>query len=414
MSNRKPKAKLEEPAPTPSPTPLAPPASTPTAAPTLATPAAAASTPLSFLRSIPSADAVPHHLVFTTLALLLASGLIARRLHSKNRYRASAGTSKGVKKRKQDVVKSILLAQGQDEALNAGKTRSRSSSTTTPTTTAIPLNLLPSPACITSTSAAIWSNLERIGAVLNPSKNGPSRTASRGGASRKESATQTTPEITKVGKEVGNTAKDGGASLKKGKNKKGKGVAATPIPTTSKGSSSDMSRASSKQGLPEDGAEPSKREHNLEEPRHEPEPSPPGSDETASALTEIPDPRSEHPSPSTPNPSKRLPRLSSPDPPTLVTATASVQTSPRLLPYRPRSPSPTRHPRSSDALLTHSTPASLRPKTMPLAFDLHASFQATPSPCEPDDDEAPSTSTSPSLSSSPSHSPSLSASASSG
>ncbi|GAA5976200.1 hypothetical protein JCM5350_001379 [Sporobolomyces pararoseus] len=412
MAPRRPRTPMIAPTPTSSSnnnnSPPRPSPTSSTALPTLQTTPPATATPLSFLRSVVSAETVPHHLVLTTLALLLASGLIVRRLHNKNRYRAPPPTPKGIKKRKQDVVKSILIAQSQEEGSNVASTSSPSkarprSGSTTPT---VPHNtsnstLLPSSACVVSTSAAIWNNLEKVGAALLSST---SRSTNQKNAREESSSNvhaQTVSETPKAGKEPVSLSKDG---VRKGKNKKGKGVAAgSTTPTNTKVSSSDMSRASSKQGMKEEKGGIRKTDQGVQVSQVDVESSSTGrSDQTT-------------PTTITQNPPRPVPPSSS-DPPIIPTkTTVAVQTSPRLLPCRPHSPPP---PASSPLLtavapIETSSPAPIRPIAVPISFDLHASFQATPSPSSITVKEE-SRSTSPSLSSTPSRSPSISPSVSSG
>ncbi|GAA5948249.1 hypothetical protein JCM3765_001334 [Sporobolomyces pararoseus] len=401
-------------APTPTSSPSSssnsPPRASPTsstALPTLQTTPAATPTPLSFLRSIVSAETVPHHLVFTTLALLLASGLIVRRLHNKNRYRAPPPTPKGIKKRKQDVVKSILIAQSQEEGSNVASTSSSSkprprSGSTTPTTPSFtsPSTLLPSSACIVSTSAAIWNNLEKVGAaLLSSASRSTNQKITREEVSQSAHA-QTGPEVSKVGKEPVISGKDG---ARKGKSKKGKGVAAgSTTLINAKGSSSDMSRASSKQGLKDEGVGTRKIDQGVQVSQFDVD------------SKSIERPHQTTPTTTKHNPSHSVPPSSS-DPPRPPTKTsASVQTSPRLLPYRPHSPSSSSSPLSAAVPpIETSSPAPIRPIAVPISFDLHASFQATP-PSSSITTKEESRSTSPSLSSTPSRSPSISPSVSSG
>ncbi|GAA5900888.1 uncharacterized protein JCM6883_004686 [Sporobolomyces salmoneus] len=391
-------------------TPLRPSGTTTGALPTNTSTLNATATPLSFLRSIASVDTIPHHLVFTTLALLLASGLIVRRLHNRNRYRTPPITQKGIKKRKQDVVKSILIAQGQEEGSNLSKSRAQSGSTTPTTSSSFSFALLPSSSCIVSTSAAIWNNLEKIGAALTSNS---SRSTTRHNVKKVESSTQTTISESsgRTGKETSN-GKEGGTNAKKGKNKKGKGVVAgSTTPVVGKGSSSDMSRTSSKQGAEEGagGGEIVKIDQGVQVTQLEVEPDPLATDDTTPTST------SSFSIAKTGSDETTTPSSSKPLLPTK--ATVSVQTSPRLLPYRPRthSPSSSPSPALSNPTSAISSPAPTRPIAVPLSFDLHASFQSTPSsaPIPPTlQDDSPSGS--PSLSSTPSRSPSISPSVSSG
>ncbi|GAA5942929.1 uncharacterized protein JCM15063_006161 [Sporobolomyces koalae] len=348
--------------------------------PTATTVAVAATTsPVSYLRSI-SADAIPHHLLFTGLALLLASGYIAKRLHSnKNRYRANPTPVKGAKKRKEIVVKSILLAQSHDKADDAS-----ASSRPNPRDTAKSSNaLLPSTACLTSTSAAIWDNLEKIGAVLSSTSRGLGLSSRPGNpaSQRTESPARDGARNETVAKDAFSSAKVE-ASGKKVKGNKGKKAAVIP-PLKPNGTES----ASQKRGAKGDEIEQD------------------DADETtptsvqASVRTR-----------SAANPSRPLPPSSS-DPP-VATASASVQTSPRLLPYRSRTPSPPAlsPDRRADCPERIASPIPIRAAAIHLPFDLHASFQAKPSPVHDED----LLSTSPSMSPTPSRSPSLSASVSSG
>lgn len=400
MAPRRPRAPVVASSPTPTTPAARQPGSTTASVSPPAPTLAATATPVSFLRTLVSADTIPHHLVFTTLALLLASGLIVRRMYSKNRYRAPPSTSRGVKKRKQDVVKSILIAQGQDDGTSAGKSRSRSGSTIFRESYAA---LMPSASCIASTSAAIWSNLEKIGSTFVPSRAVGSSTAQpqdkKAETISQLSSDASTPPIR-------DASKEGGASAKRGKNKKGKAVAAgsaTPLGAGKGGSndiSRDMSRASSKQGE-ESGLEVIKVDQGIQVSR---------SDVELSSLDRMPTPSKHIPTraaeldanalSATPHASSLGGNSRAP------TVTASVQTSPRLLPYRTRSRSPSPSPPRP----TVSSAPPSRPIAVPLTFDLHASFQATPPSALPET----SRSASPSLSSTPSRSPSNSPSVSSG
>lgn len=414
---------MEATPPTP-PSRLAPPPSPPSATPTTtaSTTPAATNTPYTFLRSISTDSSIPHHLVFTGLALLLASGFIVRRLHSKNRYRTPPPTIKGIKKRKQDVVKSILIAQGQEkseEGLNVGgiKSRSRGNSLgtgTEPKST----NLLPSAACITSTSAAILQGFEKISSALSSNTSSISKpsTPTLHRSTSPDSPTREMPGDLRI---VGDTANGGkrDEGMKKGKNKKGK---AAVVPTeTRKGttSSSDMSRTSSRGLTKEMGRESGAKVSagttdtgvQVSQVDLEGEGNFRYQEETTPTSTTGFDLQTTDQPPSSTNPPRPLPPSSS-DPPT--TSTVSVQTSPHLLPYRDRTPIST--PPRLHSPPPISSPAPTRPAAVPLPFDLHASFQATPSSSTPTAEKDYPLSLSPTLSLTPSRSPSSSPSVSSG
>ncbi|GAA6060328.1 hypothetical protein JCM10212_000425 [Sporobolomyces blumeae] len=411
---------MAAPPPTPpTPLPLArpPPPAAPPALPT-ATATSASSAPLAFLSGSGSAQS---QLALTGLALLIAGGLIVRTLQqSKGRTRSSQPATKANKKRKQDVVKSILIAQGagkassgtEDGASGSGaKARSRSGSLNGATERRPP-TLLPSPACITSTSAAFFSGLEKLGGAL-ASTAIASRTALRSPSSTPTgSATTSRPSTGEMPGDlrIGDDAERDDGSTRKSKGRKGK-AAATSTGGGSKGA--ETSRNMSKRTMTKDVAlacdlawSAGRAEAGVQV-SHLDDPAPlEGGGSSETTLTPISRQGSSQ-SPAT-QPKPKLPSPpSSSDPP--ATASACVQTSPRLLAFVDQALplSPPRRPRSPPAI---SAPTPTRPSTLPLPFNLHASFQSTP-PVQPLDYAAPS---SPPLSPTPSRSPSIAASVSSG
>ncbi|GAA5992224.1 hypothetical protein JCM10908_001827 [Rhodotorula pacifica] len=258
--------------------------------------------------------------------------------------------------------------------------------------------LVPSPACVTSSSAVIWNGLERIGHVLSATASRAARSGSNT-ASPSISSKGKEREVDRFGDEDGVSsshmrrkdsmrsgshtppiASDSAAAGRKGKGKKGK----TPT-------SSQMSPASSAQGFTSALASPviSRR------------PSEKGGTPNRSSRNEVgvqtfSSLPGDFPSEGQRNyalqleeevapiqPPARLEKPPDPPPPAVAppkrTLDAFVQTSPRLLPL-PASP-----PLPASDISESSAPSAARSMSPLRPFDLHASFQATTTlpPTEP-------------------------------
>ncbi|GAA5927960.1 hypothetical protein JCM1841_005062 [Sporobolomyces salmonicolor] len=418
----------------PAPTPLPPrAASPPTPPPALTAPTSSSGTPISFLASI-SSSPVPANLIVTTLAVLLAGGFLVRTFHPKYRYRSTpVASTKGNKKRRQDVLKSILQAQEADKASaddgapTAGGSRNRADSSAGADGRRSSL-LLPSTACVASTSAAIMIGLEKLGGALASTASGSKGATRQRASSLSEGLEPPSPTLEEKndGKGAGDAFASGANGLlspdaltKRGRGKKGKGVA---MPVGTGGKAGGLGGDSSTPSLSRSPARrPSVREFGVmcemgrfvltaaemsdagvQASLLEQIPPSPAPDVTPTPTcfelpAPSPQPLEDPPLPLPPPPS---------DPPSF--ASVFVQTSPSLITCRPPSPSPLCS--RSHSSLPISAPAPTRPPVLPLPFDLHASFQSTP-PSHSLDYPAP---TSPPLSPTPSRSVSSVPSTSSG
>ncbi|BGP51034.1 hypothetical protein JCM10450v2_006960 [Rhodotorula kratochvilovae] len=374
-------AALEHPPPPPPPQPSRP---TPALAPT--TPPPPASLPA-------SAHA---HLLVLAAVVLIGGGYLVYSLAPRYR-RPSAPRSA----RHQNALKTIRLAQeaaasdepgpssahkpqsdaggaaGASSASSAGGagplklvTAGLPSSSSSPGGAALS-ELLPSPACVTSTSAAILSGLEKIGSVVGAATAG-ARARARSVSSSVKGKERVTDDAEEDDAPPSSalTASSATTSLavppspvvngltRRGKGKKG--VKAGMLSPT--GSSTSSVASPSQKGSRSPARRLSVREIGV------------GSDRVATSESGVQtsgvlppshgrldsDPTPRHHTPSEP-----------PDPPPPSTADAGVQTSPRLLPVASSSPAA---PTAPDPL---PAPAA-RPAILPLPFDLHASFQSTP------------------------------------
>lgn len=255
--------------------------------------------------------------------------------------------------------------------------------------------LLPSPACVTSSSAVIWNGLERIGSALNAtasrarsgslsggssavSTKGKEREADRGGVEDEVSAQMRRRDSTRSSGSHTPPVADGAGRRskgKKGKNPTGGSSSQMMSPSTSSQgftsalTSPAISRRGSEKGdsgrLPDRTAavQPLSSlpgDFPIGEPRRIAQQKP-------DALAPIQPPaRLEKP----PDPKPPLPPVTLPK----QTSDAFVQTSPRLLPLPASPPLP---PSDSDATPPPTLPPAARSISPLTPFDLHASFQAT-------------------------------------
>ncbi|GAA5873853.1 hypothetical protein JCM3774_000702 [Rhodotorula dairenensis] len=262
--------------------------------------------------------------------------------------------------------------------------------------------LLPSPACVTSSSAVIWNGLERIGSALSATAS-RARTGSIGGGGNAASSKGKERETDRPGEEgIASSAQmrrrdsnrpgsqtppvvDGVNRRVKGKKGKTATTGGSQImsPTTSsQGFTSALpSPAISRRGSEKaDSARASDRNAALQPLSSLPGDFPTGQNRRlGQQLDDVapihPPARFEKP----PDPTLHPARPASPPPPPpqppKTTSHASVQTSPRLLPLPASPPLPASN---SDTTPPHNAPLPVLSMSPLRPFDLHASFQATP------------------------------------
>ncbi|GAA5921051.1 hypothetical protein JCM3775_004069 [Rhodotorula graminis] len=248
--------------------------------------------------------------------------------------------------------------------------------------------LLPSPACVTSTSAAIMSGLERLGSAVGAATANARGRARSGSASAKGKERVTDdaepdeapgvggsrsplPSAGLVVPSSASSSLEGLSRRAKGKKGAKAGILHSPV-----GSTTSIASSSSSQRVPRAAPAPraSVREIGV------------NSDKVAMTESAVQTVDGDTDETSTPSRGRRThgredsdptPPFSTPaqplEPRPLSTVEVSVQTSPRLLPLAPSAlpPSPT------SARQPLPAPVA-RPAILPLPSDLHASFQSTP------------------------------------
>ncbi|GAA5902354.1 hypothetical protein JCM8208_007267 [Rhodotorula glutinis] len=363
--------------------------STSTSAPALAGPAAA----------------VPNHLLVLAAVVLLGGGFLVYTLAPRGRRPSALKDTRRPSQHTLNRIRQAQEAAATDEATSSsgggGSTATTSSSSSSSAPARGPLKLvtaglpaasaaafselLPSPACVTSTSAAIMSGLERIGSAVGAATataRGRSRSGSASAKGKERLNDDAEPDEEPVvgisrsplpsgGLVVPSSAPSLEGLTRRGKGKKGTKAGALPSPVASTSSvQSSSSQKLARASAPRAAA----REIGV------------GSDKVATADSAVQTVGGGVVEASVPSRGHRLheredsdptPPFSTPaeplGPPPPSTAEASVQTSPRLLPVAPRALPPSPH------LGRQPLPAPVaRPAILPLPSDLHASFQSTP------------------------------------
>ncbi|GAA5853443.1 hypothetical protein JCM9279_007239 [Rhodotorula babjevae] len=364
--------------------------STPTPAASLAGPAAA----------------VPTHLLVLAAVVLLGGGYLVYTLAPRSQRPSAPKDQRRPSRPSQHTLNRIRQAQeaaATDEVpsstTSGGTASSSSSSAAAPArgplklvTAGLPAasaaafsELLPSPACVASTSAAIMSGLERIGSAVGAATAGARGRARTGSASAKgkervtddaeldecTAASGTRSPLPSAGLTVPASSTPLEGLTRRAKGKKGAKAGALPSPAGSTSSVASSSQRPTRASAPRAGV----REIGV------------SSDKVATtesavqtvgifedeAQTPLRGRRTHGRDDSDPTPPFSTP-APVPHPPGPPTAEASVQTSPRLLALAP----PARVP-ASPALGRVPLPAPVaRPPILPLPSDLHASFQSTP------------------------------------